>query len=94
MTNYQIRTKADSLIKKAAKEHKKKGKHNWEKLGESFETLRRTAIDEVGIDDYTYHCNRLDEIVTIIDGKYDKYFKVGSMYDHIHGNKNFKKLLN
>lgn len=95
MSNSQLEKKAESLIKRSARYKKKHGRYNWDKLGESLERLKRTAIDLVSIHDYKRYCSKVDEIERVVDNVSDKYFKLApNAYDFINGNSNFQKLLN
>ena len=93
MTEIEIKNKVNKVIKKYARQHKRKGFHNIEKLSEELERFKRELTSELDMSNYLEYCKEKDRIEEIIDNQYNFYFKVQNFYNHLHGNDNFKKLI-
>lgn len=93
-TEYKINKLVDSIIKDYAKFQKKWG-FDLDKLEKKQTNLERDLIENVNSKNYQYtkQCNEVDNVINLIQLRFDYYFKVGNGYNWLNGNNNFKILL-
>jgi len=94
ISSYHIKKATENLIKKYAKQHKKNGTHKWEKLGQEIEKLKNSFLCDNNFSDFNQMVKTKELVERTVDKIYDKYFKEGNFYNHIHGNSKFKELIN
>ena len=95
LTKYQIEQKTKSLIKKFVKKGKRKNSKgfDWEGLGFALDKLEREIKDAYNYPTYSDKIKYDFFVQDVMEDVYDYYFKVGNMYNHIHGNEHLKELI-
>jgi hypothetical protein len=91
---YIVNKAVDAGIKKYIKYYKKYGK-NLDLLAKIQIDIENRFIDNVKSKSYIYQreCEEMENILVLVENRFDYYFKVNNMYNWITGNENFKKLL-
>ncbi len=90
----QIKNSTKNLITKFAKNAKRRKRgFDWEGLGYAIERLKRELAEKFTYATYSEEVETKNFIDKIVEETYDYYFKIGNYYNHIHGNDNFKKLI-
>jgi len=90
-----MRKRIEKIIIKhygAGKRFKNRG---WEQCGQEIESLVRKEEEKIKNKSlpYSEQCNKIDQMRNNIEGIYESYFKVGSMFAWIDGNSNLKELI-
>ena len=92
---YTINKSIDAGIKKYITYVKKHGS-NMDLLAKIQIDIENRFIDNVKAKNFTYQreCDEMKNILLLVENRFDYYFKVGTVYNWIKGNENFRKLLN
>lgn len=90
---YIINKAVDAEINKYVKYYKKNGS-NLDKLASIQINMENKFIDNIKSKNLTYirECEEIKNILVLVENRFDYYFQVGTMYNWIKGNENFKKL--
>lgn len=91
---YLINKMVDAELKKYAKYHNKQNKSNLDKLEaiqRYLEMKCETKIREKNYH-YTKEITEINNVMNLIQKRFDYYFKVGNFYAWINGNNNYKNL--
>lgn len=90
---YIINKAVDAEIKKYVKYCKKNGS-NTDKLASIQINMENRFIDNIKSKNLPYirECEEMKNVLVLVENRFDYYFQVGTMYNWINGNKNFKNL--
>ena len=92
-TNMQ--KKVENIIIKHYGKGKKFKSRGWGQCGSEIQSLIRKEEDKIRAKNLTYseQCDKIDSMRRNIEGIYESFFKVGSMFNWIEGNSNLGILL-
>jgi len=91
-----MRKRIEKIILKHYGKQSHLNTRGWEQCGNEIRTLVQSEQDKALSRKnlcYSEECDLKDKIRNNIEGIYESYFKVGSMYSWIHGNENLKQLV-
>jgi hypothetical protein len=91
---YTINKIVDCKIKKYIRYYKRNGS-NLDLLSEYQINAENDCLDKLRSKNFIYNkeCEEKDNIINLIQNRFDFYFKIGNFYSWLNGNNNFKKLL-